>query len=102
MQSNSEEKIINAIHKCTFDSSAILIINPAAFGHTSLALRDALLCLQIPIIEVHLTLPKKREKYRKISFTRDLAMKVIEGKQENSYYHAIQTAIQYLEHKHGY
>ncbi|NPA15799.1 MAG: type II 3-dehydroquinate dehydratase [Deferribacteres bacterium] len=77
-QSNSEEDLIDALHRAgkSFDW---VIINPAAFTHTSVALRDAVLASGLPVIEVHLTNVFSREDFRKRSFISDVAKGVISG-----------------------
>ena len=77
-QSNHEGVLIDHIHDARTQIDG-LIINPAGFGHTSVALRDALLTLEQPIIEVHLTNPAKREKFRQRSLTADIAIGQICG-----------------------
>ncbi len=77
-QSNSERDLIDALHKATgrFD---YIILNPAAFTHTSVALRDAILAVGIPVLEVHLSNIFSREDFRKHSFISDIAKGVISG-----------------------
>ena len=77
-QSNHEGVLIDHIHDARSEVHG-LIINPAGFGHTSVALRDALLTLEIPIIEVHLTNPAQREEFRRRSLTADVAIGQICG-----------------------
>ena len=77
-QSNNEEKIINWIQE-SIDEYDGLIINAAAFTHTSLAIHDALKLLSFPIIEVHLSDPKKREEFRHFSYIEAIAESVISG-----------------------
>lgn len=95
LQTNAEEKLIDAIH-----SSAgidFIIINPAAFTHTSIALRDALLAIDIPFIEVHLSNIYQRESFRQHSFLADIASGTICGFGALSYKLALQAAIQHME-----
>src|SRR5258708_34769900 len=78
-QSNAEAPIIERIHAAKSDETAYIIINPAAFTHTSVALRDALAAVRIPFIEVHLSNVHAREEFRRHSYFSDLAAGVITG-----------------------
>ncbi|HTS83707.1 MAG TPA: type II 3-dehydroquinate dehydratase [Usitatibacter sp.] len=78
-QSNAETALIERIHAAKSDETAYIIINPAAFTHTSVALRDALAAVRIPFIEVHLSNVHAREPFRKHSYFSDLATGVISG-----------------------
>lgn len=78
-QSNSESDLINRIHESLSEKIDFIIINPAAFTHTSIALRDALLGVAIPFIEVHLSNIYKRESFRHHSYFSDIAVGVISG-----------------------
>jgi len=95
-QSNSESEIIDKIHQAV-NNFNFLIINPTGLGHTSVILRDALLCLPYPFIEVHLSNPLAREEFRHISYTTDLALGVISGLGAYGYSLALKAAINYLE-----
>lgn len=75
-QSNSEAEILHKIHSIKVD---FIIINPAAFTHTSVSIRDALAAINIPFIEVHLSNVFARESFRKESFFSDIAVGVISG-----------------------
>ena len=92
-QSNSESTIVEKITKTKYD---FLIINPAAYTHTSIAIRDALLLLDIPIIEVHLSNVHAREDFRKHSYFSDIAVGVISGLGPVGYELALQAALSYL------
>jgi 3-dehydroquinate dehydratase-2 len=72
-QSNSEEKIIDRIQKAAVDRVNFLLLNPGAFGHTSIAIRDALLGTGVPFIEVHLSNIFAREDFRRHSYLSDIA-----------------------------
>ena len=78
-QANSEAPLIERIHAAKSDETAYIIINPAAFTHTSVALRDALAAVGIPFIEVHLSNVHAREPFRKHSYFSDIAAGVIAG-----------------------
>ena len=78
-QSNAEHELIDAIHKAPAQGVAFILFNPAAFTHTSLALRDALAAVAIPFIEVHLSNVHAREPFRRHSYFSDLAVGVITG-----------------------
>lgn len=78
-QSNAEHELIDRIHQAYRDGTRFIIINPAAFTHTSVALRDALAAVKIPFIEVHLSNVHAREPFRQHSYFSDLAVGVICG-----------------------
>ena len=78
-QSNAEHELINRIHAAREEQVNFIIINPAAFTHTSVALRDALLGVDIPFIEVHLSNVHQREPFRHHSYLSDIAVGVICG-----------------------
>jgi len=73
LQSNAEAELVDRIHQAGKDAVAFIIINPAAFTHTSIALRDALLGIEIPFIEVHLSNVYRREQFRHHSYFSDIA-----------------------------
>ena len=93
IQSNAEFELINAIHQCDAD---FIIINPAAFTHTSVALRDAILAVDIPFIEVHLSNVHKREAFRQHSYFSDIAVGVICGLGSAGYEYALHAAVPHL------
>lgn len=93
-QSNAEHELIEAIHQAK-DKTDFIIINPAAFTHSSIALRDALLAVNIPFIEVHLSNVHQRESFRHHSYFSDIAVGVICGLGSQGYDLAIQAALQY-------
>ncbi len=78
-QSNSETDLIDALHKSKQDDVNFIIINPGAFTHTSIALRDAFLGVNIPFIEVHISNIYSREEFRKKSFLSDISQGLITG-----------------------
>jgi 3-dehydroquinate dehydratase-2 len=78
-QSNSENELINRLHQAKKDSVDYVIINPGAFTHTSVALRDAFLGTNIPFIEVHISNIYSREDFRKKSFLSDISLGLITG-----------------------
>jgi 3-dehydroquinate dehydratase-2 len=92
-QSNAEHELVERIHAARGDGVAFIIINPAAFTHSSVALRDALLGAAIPFIEVHLSNIHAREEFRKRSFFSDIAEGVISGLGAQSYQLALQAAL---------
>ncbi|MDP2562288.1 type II 3-dehydroquinate dehydratase [Psychrobium sp. 1_MG-2023] len=93
IQSNAEFELINAIHQTDAD---FIIINPAAFTHTSVALRDAILSVNIPFIEIHLSNVHKREPFRHHSYFSDVAIGVICGLGPAGYEYALQAAASHL------
>ena len=96
-QSNSEHAIIERIHTAKKEGVRFIIINPAAFTHTSIALRDALLATAIPFIEVHLSNIYGREEFRQSSYFSDIATGVICGFGSLSYELALNAALVQLE-----
>ena len=99
MQSNAEHELINRIHLAMGGGVDFILINPGAFTHTSVALRDALLGVKIPFIEVHLSNVHAREPFRKHSYLSDIARGVICGLGALGYELALQAAIHELEKK---
>ncbi|MEW8505598.1 MAG: type II 3-dehydroquinate dehydratase [Candidatus Thiodiazotropha sp.] len=91
-QSNAEHELLEWIHQAGQNSVGFIIINPAAFTHTSVALRDALLGSGIPYIEVHLSNVHAREEFRKHSYFSDKAEGVITGLGAEGYELALQAA----------
>lgn len=93
-QSNAEADLINRIHQARDEQVAFILINPAAFTHTSVALRDALLGVDIPFIEVHLSNVHAREPFRHHSYLSDKAVGVICGLGARGYEFALQSALE--------
>ncbi len=96
LQSNAEHELVERVHAAWRESVKFIIINPAAFTHTSVALRDALAAVQIPFIEVHLSNIHGREEFRRHSFFSDLASGTISGLGAQGYELALQAALHYL------
>ncbi len=92
-QSNVEGEIVNRIQQAGSDQTRFIIINPAAFTHTSIAIRDAFLASKLPFIEVHLSNVYAREEFRKQSYLADIATGVISGFGKNSYLLAFEAAV---------
>jgi 3-dehydroquinate dehydratase-2 len=90
VQHNSEGDLIHEIQKLASEPVDFLIINPAAFTHTSIAMRDALLAVNIPFIEVHISNIFKRESFRHVSYFSDIAQGIITGFGPESYFLALQ------------
>lgn len=93
LQANAEHVLIERVQAARSDGTAFIVINPAAFTHTSVALRDALAAVAIPFIEVHLSNVHAREPFRRHSYFSDLAVGVIAGFGADSYRYALQAAI---------
>ena len=91
-QSNAEHELIDAVHTASAQGFEFLILNPGAFTHTSIALRDALLGVKLPFIEVHLSNVHAREPFRHRSFFSDIAVGVILGLGPQGYELAIRAA----------
>ena len=99
LQSNAEYVIIDGIHQAK-DTLDYILINPAAFTHTSVAIRDALLAVSIPFIEIHLSNVHAREPFRHHSYLSDIAAGVICGLGADGYSYALQTAVKRLSQSH--
>lgn len=97
-QANSEEKLIDKIHQ-SFQKVDFILINPAAFTHTSVALRDALLAVAIPFVEIHLSNVHKREAFRHHSYFSDVAEGVICGLGAKGYEYGLDFALSFLSKK---
>jgi 3-dehydroquinate dehydratase-2 len=93
MQSNSEADLVNKIQSLNNDKVDFLIINPAAYTHTSVAMRDALSAVKVPFIEVHLSNVYAREPFRHHSYFSDIAVAVISGLGADGYIAALNFAI---------
>ena len=95
-QSNAEHDLIERVQSASREGVAFIIINPAGYTHTSVALRDALLAVNIPFIEVHLSNIYSREPFRQHSYFFDAAMGVICGLGAQGYELALQAALRHL------
>ena len=96
LQSNAEHVLVDRVQAARDDGTAFLLVNPAAFTHTSVALRDALAAVALPFIEVHLSNPHAREPFRRTSYFSDLAVGVVAGFGADSYRYALDAAIAHL------
>ncbi len=99
VQSNAEAELIEFIHKAAKDDVHFIIINPAAFTHTSVALRDALSGVEIPFIEIHLSNVHAREAFREHSYFSDIAVGVISGLGAQGYELALLAAMSKLKQR---
>jgi len=97
LQSNAESELIDCVHRANAEGTRFIIINPAAFTHTSIALRDALAGVAIPFIEVHLSNVHAREAFRHHSYFSDVAVGVICGLGSFGYDCALAKAISTLQ-----
>jgi 3-dehydroquinate dehydratase II len=95
-QSNAEHELITRIHTARSEGVEFLIVNPGAFTHTSIALRDAILATAVPFIEVHLTNTQARETFRRHSFFSDIAVGLISGLGAYGYEAAMRAAALHL------
>ena len=96
LQSNAEYELVERIHDARQEGVNIILFNPAAFTHTSVALRDALLAVAIPFIEVHLSNVHGREPFRQHSYFADIAIGTISGFGAMSYELALNAALKHL------
>ena len=97
LQSNAEHALIDGIHAAKTDGVEFIVINPGAFTHSSIALRDAFLGFSIPFIEIHLSNVFAREEFRAHSYLSDVAVGLISGLGANGYRLAINAADQQLK-----
>jgi len=97
VQNNSEGALVDIIQNAAQEDVDYIIINPAAYTHTSVAIRDALLAVKIPFVEVHLSATASREPFRQISYFSDVAMGVISGFHGESYMLALQAIINQID-----
>lgn len=95
-QSNAEHELVDRVQAAMNDGSEFILVNPAAFTHSSVALRDALAAAHLPFIEVHLSNPHAREPFRHRSYFSDLACAVICGCGADSYHFALEHALRCL------
>jgi 3-dehydroquinate dehydratase-2 len=98
-QSDSEADLIGRVHAARDEKVAVILFNPAAFTHTSIALRDALLAAQVPFIELHLSNVAAREAFRHQSYFADIALGTIAGFGVTSYELALTAAIRHLSNR---
>jgi len=96
LQANAEHVLIERVQAARSDGTAFILINPAAFTHTSVALRDALSAVDVPFIEIHLSNPHAREPFRQHSYFSDKAVGVICGFGADSYRYAMDAALRRL------
>lgn len=96
-QSNAEHELIERVQAARDDGTAFILINPGAFTHTSVALRDALAAVNIPFIELHLSNVHAREPFRRLSYFSDIAVGVIAGFGAQSYQLALRAALNHLQ-----
>ncbi len=95
-QSNAEHELVERVHRARDERVAFILINPAAFTHTSVAIRDALLAVAAPFIEIHLSNIYAREPFRRQSYFSDIAAGVISGLGAHGYDLALDAALHYL------
>ena len=95
-QSNHEGALVDAIQQAYFDRIDGIIINPAAYTHTSVALLDAVKAVGIPTVEVHVSDPDAREDFRHVSYIRQACVKTIRGHGLNGYLEALRFLVEYL------
>lgn len=97
LQSNAEHHLVDRVQAAREDGTDFILINPAAFTHTSVALRDALAAVDVPFIEIHLSNPHAREPFRQHSYFSDKAVGVICGFGADSYRYAMDAALTRLQ-----
>ena len=99
LQSNAEHELVDAVQAATASGVDFILINPGAFTHTSIALRDAFLGVGIPLIEVHLSNIHRREEFRQVSYFSDIAEGVIVGLGAQGYELALSAALSILQNQ---
>ena len=97
VQSNGEGELVDIVQGAGASDVDYIIINPAAYTHTSVALRDALIAVKIPFVEVHLSAVQARETFRMRSYFADIAMGVISGFEGESYMLALQAIVNRID-----
>lgn len=95
-QSNAEHELVNVLQEAAAEDVGFIVFNPAAYTHTSVAIRDAIIATRIPFIEVHLSNIFQREEFRHYSYLSDIAQGVICGLGAQGYELAVQAAVRYL------
>lgn len=98
-QSNAEHMLVEFVQSAAAEGVDYIVINPAAYTHTSVALRDALIASEIPFVEVHLSNVYKREDFRHRSYFSDIAQGVISGFGAQGYEFGIRAALTYLQNQ---
>ena len=98
-QSNHEGALVDEIQRAYFKKFDGIVINPAAYTHTSVALADALKAVKIPAAEVHISNVSSREEFRKISFVRSVCVTTVTGEGFDGYLHALDDLIAYVKNK---
>ncbi len=97
LQSNAEHELVDAVHRARDEQVDFILINPAAFTHTSVALRDALAAVEIPFIEIHLSNVHAREPFRAHSYFTDIAVGIIAGLGAQGYELGLQAALHHID-----
>lgn len=100
-QSNHEGDLVDRIQQAYFDGTKGIVINPAAYTHTSVAILDALKAVSLPAVEVHISDVKEREEFRQISYAGKACVKTIMGKGFQGYVEAIEFLVDKLQKKEG-
>ena len=101
LQSNAEHELVDAVQAAAASAVDFILINPGAFTHTSIALRDAFLGVGVPLIEVHLSNIHQREDFRQVSYFSDIAEGVIVGLGAQGYELALSAALSILRNREG-
>ena len=101
LQSNAEHELVDAVQAAAASAVDFILINPGAFTHTSIAVRDAFLGVGVPLIEVHLSNIHQREEFRQVSYFSDIAEGVIVGLGAQGYELALSAALSILRNREG-
>ena len=96
-QSNHEGALVDKIQEAYFEKADGIVINPGAYTHTSIALRDALSAVSIPTVEIHISAVETREEFRRISYVRDVCIKTITGHGTDGYLEALDFVLDYVK-----
>lgn len=100
VQSNHEGDLVDAVQQAYFDGADGIVLNPAAYTHTGIALLDALRAVPVPAVEVHLSKPEEREEFRRVSYVRAACIKTITGMGGDGYLRAVDALEEHYARRH--
>ncbi len=100
VQSNHEGDLVDAVQQAYFDGADGIVLNPAAYTHTGIALLDALRAVPVPAVEVHLSKPEEREEFRRVSYVRAACIKTITGLGGDGYLRAVDALEEHYARRH--
>lgn len=100
VQSNHEGDLVDAVQQAYFDGADGIVLNPAAYTHTGIALLDALRAVPVPAVEVHLSKPEEREEFRRVSYVRAACIKTVTGLGGDGYLRAVDALEEHYARRH--